>query len=95
MLPRRHVLKRYSHFHDLRETLFEALADKRFKRPESLVEAVELLPELPMKIYVGNSFARSVVEERRVKLRSFLQMVVALPDAPRLTCAPVPARPYA
>ena len=84
---RRQVYKRFSHFCDLRETLFGALTDPQFKkkdRPEALVEAVELLPELPPKVYIGNSFAPAVVEERRAKLRTFLQMVVALPDAAHL-----------
>ena len=87
---RRQVYKRFSHFCDLRETLFAALTDERFdknKRPENLVEAVELLPELPPKVYIGNSFAPAVVEERRAKLRTFLQMVVALPDAAHLAYA--------
>eukprot|EP01043_Picozoa_sp_COSAG02_P084623 COSAG02_NODE_22423_length_753_cov_1.019878_1_plen_129_part_00 len=64
-----------------------ALTDERFdkrKRPENLIEAVELLPELPAKVYIGNSFAPAVVEERRAKLRTFLHMVVALPDAAHL-----------
>ena len=83
---RRQVYKRFSHFCDLRETLFDALTDPRFKknRPAALVEAVELLPELPPKVYIGNSFAPAVVEERRSKLRTFLQMVVGLPDAAHL-----------
>jgi hypothetical protein len=88
LVPRyvpRQVYKRFSHFCDLRETLFDALTDKRFKdRPAALVDAVELLPELPSKVYIGNSFAPAVVEERRSKLRTFLQMVVALPDAAQL-----------
>lgn len=83
---RRQVYKRFSHFTDLRATLFDALADQRYKkeRPKALVEAVKLLPELPPKVYIGNSFAPAVVEERRAKLRTFLQAVVALPDAARL-----------
>ena len=49
-----------------------------------MADAVKLLPELPPKIWVGNNFARGTVEDRRLKLRSFLLALVALPNAAQL-----------
>ena len=91
--PPRQIHKRYSQFHDLRCSLVELLSDrssktKRAKKQrehqQDMADAVKLLPELPPKIWVGNNFARGTVEDRRLKLRSFLLALVALPNAAQL-----------
>ena len=91
--PPRQIHKRYSQFHDLRCSLVELLSDRSSKtkrakqqreQQQDMADAVKLLPELPPKIWVGNNFARGTVEDRRLKLRSFLLALVALPNAAQL-----------
>ena len=84
----RQVEKRFSDFEKLHAVLRAAAASAAGRGGEAVVQAgrIQLLPELPGKVWLGNNFNKQLLEERRTKLSAFLERVVDIPNAASLAC---------